>query len=1091
MVHLAFSQASNHTGFEGMNYFIFPTVLFEPNATTAEFVVVVHEVHSATTLLIEIVSVENGTKAEDGQEVSILVIPPQMAIIEFDTLDYVIKETRDIQYITVVRRGNPNAMVTVRCVQHSREAVAGLDFHSKSEIIKLGPNTTFAFCSLQPIDDNLWEWEEGLEMGLEIVDGHAVIGENDRATIKLVDPEDIPTVQFSNRNIVETEPLSQFRPDARNVTVWLVRSGDPSIPFRVQYFTENGKGDNVGVAGADYESVRGIAEFDSNVMSVRIDIKLLSNHQKDRDFQFLVRVQRLPNATGPLLGSNTSVAVHVNNHRLKGAFFPEQPRIVSRDNYSVRDTLSAYKPLLCLTPCDSEWEGDPKLKESCNNQHIDPELTKYTWEMSVTNWTDPSQGSTIFLPIEFANILISPQQRYLDPAYMFRDRIVRCRVTAVDESNVAGYTRVSEPVRLVHVPQEACSASDDISKLVVTGKLTSHTSGVLSLDSVVKLSLSHILHFDNQIPLISTAPFPEDVTSLLTYIPARNNHKCSNLQIEGFHSLSGTKGGRNDRPLSVYTQLNYITCQWRFESYHKIRDLTDVCGATLNHEGGETTINVPIYLTYAHVVPWGVIPSRAYSVSTTVNLAVPSHLFTSTTPPTAVENIVNTSQNASLHVLSVTVENRQLKVILETILNSSRDEYFSHDDPLIQAEYEGVFSVRLVQTTPPGNKARQMWEVTSLTELADYSGKYTLELSRCELLYRITCSFVNRVTFQFQIERNENGDGYMPGLIVTTVQHGSDNKQYTIGSVISISLLTNRSQQLSQGVGVRVIGGDLCQSQNRGRRMCSLQGSIKVSSLPGRTRRSTDNVSLPLHTLQLHTATLTEGKWYIDVRYVIVKDNQIIFDGPNSEGFVESDHFNLTPETPSTSFVTSSNAATEDPTLMIVAIFLSTVAVIAFVFLCIVAMVAVSRRLRRKRLQQGVSPQVARRQSNVRLHYHGVATRTTRERGTERFECHLELLQCLPEVSSLPDAQGQSNRHQKKLEFADNVLSSTPSHKSLPAPLSWAGEEKDLSGIGSDSTLQFSMGSETGTHKVDYMELHLAVTAQSPRGHKLKEETSL
>ena len=159
----------------------------------------------------------------------------------------------------------------------------------------------------------------------------------------------VPTVQFSNRNIVETEPLSQFRPDARNVTVWLVRSGDPSIPFRVQYFTENGKGDNVGVAGADYESVRGIAEFDSNVMSVRIDIKLLSNHQKDRDFQFLVRVQRLPNATGPLLGSNTSVAVHVNNHRLKGAFFPEQPRIVSRDNYSVRDTLSAYKPLLCLT----------------------------------------------------------------------------------------------------------------------------------------------------------------------------------------------------------------------------------------------------------------------------------------------------------------------------------------------------------------------------------------------------------------------------------------------------------------------------------------------------------------------------------------------------------------------------------------------------------------------------------------------------------------------------------------------------------------------------------------------------------------------
>ena len=139
-------------------------------------------------------------------------------------------------------------------------------------------------------------------------------------------------------------------------------------------------------------------------------------------------------------------------------------------------------PIPFLQPCDPEWEGDPILKEECRNQEIAPELTKYTWELNLVHGDggDPDLGP--FQPFEFSNILVSPYSRHLDPAYMFQDRFVRCKVTAVDVNNVPGYTRVSRAVRLVHVSEEACSESDNPSTLKVSGTLTHPSEDILSLD---------------------------------------------------------------------------------------------------------------------------------------------------------------------------------------------------------------------------------------------------------------------------------------------------------------------------------------------------------------------------------------------------------------------------------------------------------------------------------------------------------------------------------------------------------------------------------------------------------------------------------
>lgn len=112
-------------------------------------------------------------------------------------------------------------------------------------------------------------------------------------------------------------------------------------------------------------------------------------------------------------------------------------------------------------PCDEEWTENPVYKKECQDQNIVRQRTKYMWEMRIIS--DDVNHADEFLQFGFENILAPPNQRYLPPAHMFPDRYVRCRVTAVDSSGIEGYTRVSQPVKLVHNSQDACPADVKVS----------------------------------------------------------------------------------------------------------------------------------------------------------------------------------------------------------------------------------------------------------------------------------------------------------------------------------------------------------------------------------------------------------------------------------------------------------------------------------------------------------------------------------------------------------------------------------------------------------------------------------------------------
>lgn len=148
---------------------------------------------------------------------------------------------------------------------------------------------------------------------------------------------------------MEVEPLSNYTVDAKNVTLTLNRSGDPTQLLIVEFWTGSGEGDSAGVANVDYQNTSGTVEFPPGVMSAKLHVVLLSNHQRQRDFSFLVHIRKPAQAILPLIGDIGVAQVEVLNRNL-GPFFPDRPRVVSGQHpYTLKDVQSAYSPLLCIT----------------------------------------------------------------------------------------------------------------------------------------------------------------------------------------------------------------------------------------------------------------------------------------------------------------------------------------------------------------------------------------------------------------------------------------------------------------------------------------------------------------------------------------------------------------------------------------------------------------------------------------------------------------------------------------------------------------------------------------------------------------------
>lgn len=194
----------------------------------------------------------------------------------------------------------------------------------------------------------------------------------------------------------------------------------------------------------------------------------------------------------------------------------------------------------------------------------------------------------------------------------------------------------------------------------------------------------------------------------------------------------------------------------------------EVCGGTIHKEarpGNWFAVNVPIYLTYVVFGPSFAIPGRVYSANTTANLRF--HL-PSAPPPllSPLQAVHNSSNNASLEVVSVGVRNSLLEVVLRTSLNAE-GRVFSLSSSFASAESGLSLALEPLQTSPPQQPLVQLWKVAARGILSDYSGTYNIELVNCVMpaQYLRYCVPQGKTSFRFQIERKSTGSGYLVGVV--------------------------------------------------------------------------------------------------------------------------------------------------------------------------------------------------------------------------------------------------------------------------------------------------------------------------------------
>lgn len=293
-----------------------------------------------------------------------------------------------------------------------------------------------------------------------------------------------------------------------------------------------------------------------------------------------------------------------------------------------------------------------------------------------------------------------------------------------------------------------------------------------SFQDYVSLTLSRIPHFDNVLPLLSTVPFPQDVTPLLTHRPSRQHHQCSSLAVGEFHSLTGADGSwQLDDSLALYKHLDKISCQWTFTSHHRLQDLLDVCGGTIAENAGPGnlfTVSIPLYLRYVSFGSNSAVPdpAHAFSASTTATLQL---RLPTVTPPlrSPLKGVHNSPHNASLEVVSVGVRNNQLEVLLQTSLNAD-GRVFALSNSFASADSGISLALDLLQTSSPRQPVVQLWKISARSILSDYSGTYCIKLVNCVLhpQYRGYCwPQGGKVDFKFQIEKISTGSGYLAGVV--------------------------------------------------------------------------------------------------------------------------------------------------------------------------------------------------------------------------------------------------------------------------------------------------------------------------------------
>ena len=198
--------------------------------------------------------------------------------------------------------------VEVHFESQDNTAVGGDDYAPISGILTFDPGETTASFNVVPIDDDLYEGGETVDLILSDP-LNAALGTPMMATLTINDDEAVPEVQFSTANVSVDE-------DAGQVMLEVILSGPSDQPVTVDVTSNDG----TAVSGDDYTAVSTSLTFYPMLTSQAVYVMINHDSETEGDETFFVT---LSSPGGAVLGETAATTVTIKNvNQLFTAYMP-------------------------------------------------------------------------------------------------------------------------------------------------------------------------------------------------------------------------------------------------------------------------------------------------------------------------------------------------------------------------------------------------------------------------------------------------------------------------------------------------------------------------------------------------------------------------------------------------------------------------------------------------------------------------------------------------------------------------------------------------------------------------------------------------
>ncbi|MDX1417208.1 MAG: Calx-beta domain-containing protein, partial [Candidatus Promineifilaceae bacterium] len=313
---------------------------------------------------ISLTSAQNGNA---GAPITINIIdddlPPE---INFGPITYNSLENSGPVLVTAQLSAPSGRTVNATYAATGGTATSGTDYAPVSGQISFAPGEVSSSFTVTPLDDNIEEGSETIELALSAVQNGS-IGPNGTATVTILDDEGPPTFQFSASSFSALEGQ-----DFATLTVIL--SGSSTQTIEIGYASTAG----TAAPGDDYQSVNDTLSFSPGVSSLDIQVPLVNNNISEGDESFTVTLSNISGGTPGV--TLTAEVIISDDDPLPAANLVSVPQNVNEDVGSV--TLTAQLSAVSEQTVELEFTTSSTANASAVNRTAYGKITFAPGELS-------------------------------------------------------------------------------------------------------------------------------------------------------------------------------------------------------------------------------------------------------------------------------------------------------------------------------------------------------------------------------------------------------------------------------------------------------------------------------------------------------------------------------------------------------------------------------------------------------------------------------------------------------------------------------------------------------------------------------------